>query len=473
MKKITFLFLLTFIVSVAWGQSIKNTLLERNNINTIESLRALNNRNNPFDKEGFQFNFDKTLTPFTKSNNNFLSRTGENVLRLDSIVEVELSTNYKYEITYDTNENQTLMLLYNWSTESESFILNQKLESTYDANVNQTMYMWSTWNTNSQSFTPSSKTEKTYNTNGNLALWIRYQWNNDSESFVTYSKTEFYYDDNENPTQEINYQWVTDSQSFVPSSKYEFYYDANGNQTLWIYYSWNSDSQSFVLNSENESTYDVNGNKTLQVYYSWDYNSESLVSSFKYEYTYDANGNQILYIRYQWNNDSQSFIPTSKEEYTYDYTKIIPRTEYISYLWFPSLGVFKPNSKKEYTIIGDNDTNVVGMGTIFEYDTNFNQWSEVEGEEFKSYEYYTKTSSLSAEALNDTHFSIYPSPVKDKLFIQGLSNPSKVAIYNVLGKEVLSIKNTNNINVKALPSGVYVIRISDGVGQTNRKFIKN
>ena len=51
--------------------------------------------------------------------------------------------------------------------------------------------------------------------------------------------------------------------------------------------------------------------------------------------------------------------------------------------------------------------------------------------------------------------------------------PITVAIYNVLGKEVLSIKNTNNINVQALPSGVYVIRISDGVGQTNRKFIKN
>jgi len=38
---------------------------------------------------------------------------------------------------------------------------------------------------------------------------------------------------------------------------------------------------------------------------------------------------------------------------------------------------------------------------------------------------------------------------------------------------VLSIKKTNNINIQALPSGVYVIRISDGVGQTNRKFIKN
>jgi surface protein len=69
--------------------------------------------------------------------------------------------------------------------------------------------------------------------------------------------------------------------------------------------------------------------------------------------------------------------------------------------------------------------------------------------------------------------SIYPNPTDNTLFISGNETPMAVAIYNVLGKEVLSVKNTNNINVQALPSGVYVIRISDGVGQTNRKFIKN
>ena len=69
--------------------------------------------------------------------------------------------------------------------------------------------------------------------------------------------------------------------------------------------------------------------------------------------------------------------------------------------------------------------------------------------------------------------SIYPNPVNDKLYIQGLLNPTKISVYNVLGKEVLLVKNTNNINVSKLPSGVYIIRISDGVGQTNRKFIKN
>ena len=82
-------------------------------------------------------------------------------------------------------------------------------------------------------------------------------------------------------------------------------------------------------------------------------------------------------------------------------------------------------------------------------------------------------SSLSTEDNTMNIIKVYPNPVKDKLFISGNETPITVAIYNVLGKEVLSIKNTNKINVQALPSGVYVIRISDGVGQTNRKFIKN
>jgi len=81
--------------------------------------------------------------------------------------------------------------------------------------------------------------------------------------------------------------------------------------------------------------------------------------------------------------------------------------------------------------------------------------------------------TASIEDQTQLDISIYPNPTNNTLFISGNETPITVAIYNVLGKEVLSIKNTNNINVQALPSGVYVIRISDGIGQTNRKFIKN
>ena len=82
-------------------------------------------------------------------------------------------------------------------------------------------------------------------------------------------------------------------------------------------------------------------------------------------------------------------------------------------------------------------------------------------------------STAGSEDENLLAITIYPNPTDNTLFIIGNESPIAVSIYNVLGKEVLSIKNTNNINVQALPSGVYTIRISDGVGQTNRKFIKN
>ena len=81
--------------------------------------------------------------------------------------------------------------------------------------------------------------------------------------------------------------------------------------------------------------------------------------------------------------------------------------------------------------------------------------------------------SLGIDDQNLTNISIYPNPTDNTLFIIGNETPIAVSIYNVLGKKVLCIKNTNNINVQALPSGVYVIKISDGMRQTNRRFIKN
>ena len=115
---------------------------------------------------------------------------------------------------------------------------------------------------------------------------------------------------------------------------------------------------------------------------------------------------------------------------------------------------------------------MVREGITYEYDTNFNTWNELEGEEFKSYWYYTKESSLSTDIVASNSFTIYPNPTENTLFISGSESPLTISIYNVLGEEVLSVKNRNNINVEALPSGVYVIKISDGVKQTNKKFIK-
>ncbi len=84
------------------------------------------------------------------------------------------------------------------------------------------------------------------------------------------------------------------------------------------------------------------------------------------------------------------------------------------------------------------------------------------------------TAQLSIEdKILDNSLKIFPNPTDNILFIRGNKNLMNVSVYNMLGKEVLSKINTNNIDVKVLPKGVYIIKISDDVGQINRKFIKN
>ena len=56
---------------------------------------------------------------------------------------------------------------------------------------------------------------------------------------------------------------------------------------------------------------------------------------------------------------------------------------------------------------------------------------------------------------------------------QGLSNPTKISVYNLLGKLVLSKTTSSEINVDNLQSGIYIIKIVDEQKEIIRKFIKN
>ena len=81
--------------------------------------------------------------------------------------------------------------------------------------------------------------------------------------------------------------------------------------------------------------------------------------------------------------------------------------------------------------------------------------------------------SLGIDGQNQLDILIYPNPVIDKLFIRGLSNPTKISVYDVLGKLVLSKTTSSEINVGNLQSGIYILKIVDNQKEIVRKFIKN
>ena len=81
-------------------------------------------------------------------------------------------------------------------------------------------------------------------------------------------------------------------------------------------------------------------------------------------------------------------------------------------------------------------------------------------------------SSLSANDQDVTNISIYPNPVVDKLFIQGVSDATKVSIYNILGKLLVYRTISKEIDVDNLQSGIYIVKILDQQKEIVKKFIK-
>ena len=73
-------------------------------------------------------------------------------------------------------------------------------------------------------------------------------------------------------------------------------------------------------------------------------------------------------------------------------------------------------------------------------------------------------------------FSFYPNPVTDVLSLKAASNIESVAIYNLLGQQVLGSKigaTTSDINLSSLTTGAYIMKVSVD-GQTGTyKVLKN
>jgi hypothetical protein len=69
---------------------------------------------------------------------------------------------------------------------------------------------------------------------------------------------------------------------------------------------------------------------------------------------------------------------------------------------------------------------------------------------------------------------LYPNPVKDILTIQSPDVIDQVALYNILGKKLLSVaRNFQQIDVTFLPEGIYFATITTAKGKTVRKVVKD
>ncbi|MFT5279344.1 MAG: hypothetical protein ACI9P8_000980 [Bacteroidia bacterium] len=82
-------------------------------------------------------------------------------------------------------------------------------------------------------------------------------------------------------------------------------------------------------------------------------------------------------------------------------------------------------------------------------------------------------SILSTEALSETNLSVYPNPVADQLMLNvSEMEIETIKLHDVHGRVVSTVDpHSRNINVSALPEGIYMLSITVDGGVSNRKIV--
>ncbi|MBW2960477.1 T9SS type A sorting domain-containing protein [Mesonia aestuariivivens] len=118
-------------------------------------------------------------------------------------------------------------------------------------------------------------------------------------------------------------------------------------------------------------------------------------------------------------------------------------------------------------VIPTNTLNVVGIAAQFDNGTD-----PVTPQIFAT----DVNATLAADKFTTSQFSLYPNPASNGFVsIQTKTTGAvNVEVYNLLGKRVLAAKNINSqLNVSALTTGVYLVKVSqDGVSATKKLIVK-
>ncbi|QBN19576.1 T9SS type A sorting domain-containing protein [Flavobacterium nackdongense] len=137
--------------------------------------------------------------------------------------------------------------------------------------------------------------------------------------------------------------------------------------------------------------------------------------------------------------------------------------------WFnPDLSTF--SAATPATLVNTPSTAVVNLGGLILRQDSDTKTPAITIDELK----ISTSIPLSTKQNTISGLNVYPNPVKDgNLYLTSNSNEVKtVAFYDVLGKEVLNTKTSNNaVNVSNLKKGAYILKITENGNTDTKKLI--
>lgn len=142
-----------------------------------------------------------------------------------------------------------------------------------------------------------------------------------------------------------------------------------------------------------------------------------------------------------------------------------------------SNGVDTEQAEGSIAVPEDALTGSTRMRVVKNYDEPIASPCEV-GDDFsfgQAEDYTLIVGTLGLEGFASSGFMLYPNPAVNYINISGSNDIKEIAVYNLLGQEVIRKQggeDNNSVNVSALGSGTYIARITTGTATQNIKFVK-
>lgn len=334
-----------------------------------------------------------------------------------------------------------------WGYENE-----QRRQQLFTVNNKVTSLVYEKWHQLTSAWKNAERYTYTYDNNGKMQSslfeqWYGALWTNGLNSTLNY-------DNNNNVI-------------FMNSTTYnvDFVYDVNNNLITVQDRIW---AQGIGWSNNERKSYTYSG-KDVVGYTLEKWLNGGWVFTQSWQYKYDVSSNVIQTIEYEWNGNGWTEV--MKRECTYDVDN--NKLEEVQSLWNVNAKTFEPR-KREVRMYNSKSL----PESIISYTWNGQTWVHNSGDFMVKYyyEHYFPTAINSLPT--DVALNVYPIPANDYVNVAMSLDESVTISVNMIDMtgrvvyqqiESASGNYSHNIPVHHLPSGNYVVQISDGSFVLNKK----
>ncbi len=358
--------------------------------------------------------------------------------------------------------------------------------SVFAQNVSSILYE----NWDNPGWLPTEKEDYLYDANNYLTQWEYREWDAGASAWLLIGKADYTNNANGAPTQFIAMGWDSNTSTWVNSAKGTYTYNAAGKMLTFTNHDWDNgtwkvtyietntyDNNGYLITTleesfdlagaliyKNRTTFTNNAGGVVQqaIGENWNLNTSTWITGGRTTYTYNANSKVSLETFDIW--QSNAWVPANKINYFYDASNYLIQN--IMTYYQPANGQWINQQQLNYVNLTNGKIYQI---TYLYWNSNTNIWENS----------YRETNTYNSVGVSEPlrlNVQISPNPTADYLRIN-LENqmPFTASIVNIEGKTVLSAQKFNShspIDVRTLPSGVYMLQLQQNGRAMNTKFVK-